>query len=66
MAAERPASLAGELPDFERRLQRVQLPACAGCGSLQVRVRVRTEDTLYLGCDQCQHVWRIPKPPGSP
>jgi hypothetical protein len=36
--------------------------ACPACASSKVSVMTRTDDLIYLGCDECWHVWSVSKP----
>jgi hypothetical protein len=53
------------VPDFDRRIDRLQPPACPTCHGADTQVATRTEYVLYLRCPRCAHVWSIGKPGSS-
>jgi len=51
----------------ERRSKdRLVIPPCLSCGRSTVQVATRTDYYLYLRCDECWHVWSVPKPSKIP
>jgi hypothetical protein len=46
----------------DRRLNRLEPPACEFCGRDDVRVTLRTEYVLYFRCQSCLGVWSVAKP----
>jgi hypothetical protein len=46
----------------ERRQNRFEPEACAGCGHDQMRVMLRTDYVLYLRCERCLAMRTVPKP----
>jgi len=51
---------------FERRAERLALPACPTCSAHATHVATRTEWFLYLRCPPCGNVWSVPKPRVNP
>jgi len=51
---------------FERRAERLALPACPACARHETYVATRTDYVLYLRCPQCFKVWSVPKPNSAP
>lgn len=49
-------------PLADRRRQRLELPPCPECSSDDVRVMTRTDYVVYIRCEQCLHLWSVPKP----
>jgi len=50
------------LPEFDRRMDRLQPPACPTCHANSSQVATRTEYVLYLRCPRCSHIWSVSKP----
>ena len=46
----------------DRRLNRLEPPACEFCGRGDVGVTLRTEYVLYFRCQNCLGVWSVEKP----
>jgi formate dehydrogenase maturation protein FdhE len=56
------APLRATLPETpERRVNRLQPPACPACHREETRVTVRTSVVLYLRCSLCGHIWNVPR-----
>ncbi len=36
-------------------------PTCPGCGSPKVKLATDAVYSVYLRCDECFHVWSMPK-----
>ena len=52
--------------EHERRIQRFAPPPCPECKGRGVRVMSRTPYVLYVRCEQCLHLWSVPKPGIAP
>ena len=45
----------------DRRSNRLAVPPCSICGSVQTSVVIRTDNVLYVRCAGCHGLWSLRK-----